>query len=160
MDRKTGAIAGLFAVAGIFANPAGAATTPSKGATSKFGPWTPVCAYLSGNGTESDGEPKDKDGIVKQFCFDPSDKTYSRTVAIATVPDPELTHLSLFFDRDIESITWAAADGDLGDERYLFTGYWFPWRPPAGQEADSAKRETNDKERESRVSSPGLLLFR
>jgi hypothetical protein len=120
---------------------------------------------LQGNfslrGTENDEEPKDKDQIVKQFCLDtPSGQTFSRKVVIATVPDPELTHLSLFFDRNIESITWAAADGDLSDERYLFNGYWFPWRPPTGQEADSAKREANDKERESRVSSPGLLLFR
>jgi hypothetical protein len=211
MDRKTGVVAGLFGVAAIFAHgtpfgsaenpdqrPAGAATSsesrppiPSKGTTSKFGPWTPVCAYLSDNassdsrnsvsldvkingsgdkrtvqgnlslsGTESYEEPKDRDGILKQFCFDPSGQAYTRKVAIATVPDPELTHLSLFFDRKIESVTWAAADGDLGDERYLFNGYWFPWRPPAGQEADSAKRESDEKARESRVNSPGILFFR
>jgi len=192
MDRKTGAIAGLFAVAGIFAygtpfgsaeapnpRPAGAATisetepaTRPKAATSRFGPWTPVCSYLSDKASldssssvspdiKIDEELKDKNQIVKQFCFDaPSVQTFSRKVVIATVPDPELTHLSLFFDRNIESITWAAADGDLGDERYLFNGYWFPWRPPSGQDSGSAKPETNEKEREARVSSPGLLLFR
>src|ERR1700691_2280550 len=179
MDRKTGAVAVLFVVAGIFAHgtpfgsaenpdprPAGVAAssesqpaTPSRGAasgakpgaTSQFGPRPPVCAYLSDkrtslslNGIENDQEPKDKDQIVKQFCFDtPVGQTFSRKVAIATVPDPELTPLSLLFDRNIESITWAAADGDLGDERYLFNGYWFPWRSPAGPEAGSAKGETD-----------------
>jgi hypothetical protein len=165
MDRKTGAIAGLFVVASIFAQ--GQPATPSRDATSRttstFGPWTPVCAYLSGNASaDSRNEaPKDKNQIVKQFCFDtPSAQTFTRKVVIATVPDPELTHLSLFFDRNVESITWAAADGDLGDERYLFNGYWFPWRLPTAQDASSAKGETDEKEREARVSSPGLLLFR
>jgi hypothetical protein len=182
MDRKTGVITGLFVVAGIFAhdapfgpaenpNPLPAAAAPasesqpatlSRDAT-RFGPWTPLCAYLSGNAPADSGNeaPQDKNRILKQFCFDtPSAQTFTRKVVIATVPDPELTHLSLFFDRNVESITWAAADGDLGDERYLFNGYWFPWRPPTGQDANSAKGATDEKERESRVSSPGLLLFR
>jgi len=182
MNRKTGAIAGLFVVAGIFAHdapfrsannpnphPTAAApaseslpATPSRDAT-RFGPWTPVCAYLNDNAApdSSNAPPKDKDQILNQFCFDtPSAQTFTRKVVIATVPDPELTHLSLFFDRNVESITWAAADGDLGDERYLFNGYWFPWRTVTGQDANAAKGDTDEKERTSRVSSPGLLLFR
>jgi hypothetical protein len=184
MHRKIGVITGLFLVAGIVARgtpfdsaespnplPAGAApisesepATPSKAITSKFGPWTPVCSYLNDKAVSPevkiDDDLKDKNQILKQFCLDTPGETFTRKVAIATVPDPELTHLSLFFDRNIESITWAAADGDLGDERYLFNGYWFPWRPPSGQESGSSKPETNEKDRESRVSSPGLLLFR
>ena len=58
---------------------------------------------------------------------------------IATVPNPELTHLSLSFDRYVESITWALDDGDLDKESYSFDSYWFPWRTDVKEETDSGR---------------------
>ncbi len=79
---------------------------------------------------------------------------------IATLPDPELTHLSMVFDRYIESITSAAADGDLADQRYSFNSYWFPWQPQTQEEPDPIKRKVAEKDRDKRVNTPGILLFR
>ena len=41
---------------------------------------------------------------------------------IATVPDPQTTHLALYFDRTLESLAWA-----LGDADYVFQNSWLPW---------------------------------
>ena len=82
------------------------------------------------------------------------------TTLIATVPNPELTHLSLSFDRYVESITWALDDGDLDKESYSFDSYWFPWRTDQKDETDPEKRGSAEKEREKRSDMPGILLFR
>ncbi len=136
------------------------------------GPWTPVCKYFQ---TQESPGASTKDGsthalrasktgdvadIPTQFCVPTGDKDKQRTVIIATLPDPELTHLSMLFDRDIESITSAAADGDLATHRYSFNSYWFPWHPAAQEETDPAKRKAAEQEREKRESVPGILLFR
>ena len=96
-----------------------------------------------------------------QFCVDQAPASQShRTVFIATVPDPELTHLSLTFDRYIESITWGVADGDLDGQRYSLTGYWFPWRADLKQPTDAGGLKAAEDDRDKRVNTPGLLLFR
>jgi hypothetical protein len=159
--------------------------TGGKVATSaEPGPWTPVCRYivmtgqeapspsvnlelkldgsggknnlrgnfsLSGNVAEKEREPK------SQFCLTPD---WHVSALIATVPNPELTHLSLTFDRYVESITWAVSDGDLRNESYTFDSYWFPWRPDQKEETEPEKRKSAEKEREKRSNMPGLLLFR
>ena len=134
-------------------------------ASAPLGPWTPVCRYVATAAKEARGksvEQGEEEGKTKeQFCLAPTDAGgISVTTMIATVPDPELTHLSLSFDRYVESITWAVSDGDLKDERYSFDGYWFPWRPDQKEETDSEKRTAAEKEREQRSNTPGILLFR
>jgi hypothetical protein len=124
-----------------------------------FGPWTPVCNYFQPLPTPTASKKGAKD--VTNFCLDSTHSPPTQlTVIIATVPDPELTHLSMVFDRYIESITAAAADGDLDKQQYRFNSYWFPWHPGAQEETDPVKQERAEKERDKRVSTPGILLFR
>lgn len=87
--------------------------------------------------------------------------------AIATVPDPERSLLSLDFDREIEEIQNAATDAD-----YQFERYWLPWRTetgaPAAVEKDASFITTGDGRvvvthgtaDERRKDLPGVLLFR
>jgi hypothetical protein len=74
---------------------------------------------------------------------------------IATVPDPKTTNLSLFFDRSIESLVWAAAD-----QGYSFERYWLPWKNVPEKEMllfdDRIKRK---KEQERIAAEPGLIVF-
>ena len=148
---------GLFIVASLTAFLSWLPATPDSArppeivsASESEGPWTPVCKHFGQT------VPKESVGLAR-FCLD--GKPAAR-VLIATVPDPELTHLSLTFDRIVESITRAASDGDLANERYTFDSYWFPWLTGLKDDPDSAKRRTADAERIRRVNTPGLLLFR
>ncbi len=142
------------------------ASDRSGGAASpRRGPWTPVCRYVASAAKETRGKSVGQGGeegqTKEQFCLAPSDAGGMRvTTMIVTVPDPELTHLSLSFDRYVESITWAVSDGDLKDERYSFDSYWFPWRADRKAESDPEKRQDEEKEREQRSNTPGILLFR
>lgn len=115
-------------------------STPSL-ASSESGPWTPVCNHFQLTGSSEPINPAspsltpaakpqrkfpngpsgpkpswddEKARTLDRFCIDPLHAFTRRTVLIATVPDPELTHLALKFDRFIQSIAWAAADGDGG----------------------------------------------
>ncbi len=63
---------------------------------------------------------------------------------IATVPDPELTRLSLYFDRAMDSIQQAAES--LG---FYLDRHWLPWAEDA---AGGGANFTGDE--------PGMLLFR
>jgi hypothetical protein len=72
-------------------------------------------------------------------------------VVIALVPDPNATEMRLDFDRDVVAIQSAAAA-----EHYLYTRFWFPWRPN-GWVPD----KTDDPEAETkRRQEPGILCFR
>ncbi|MGF7181450.1 hypothetical protein [Tunturiibacter psychrotolerans] len=72
-------------------------------------------------------------------------------VVIAMVPDPNATQMRLDFDRDIVAIQSAAAA-----KHYLYTRYWFPWRPN-----DWTPDKANDSEAEiRRHQEPGILCFR
>src|ERR1039458_6765135 len=152
--------------------------------TSGAGPWVPVCNYFRTEAIQDGGSakldikidsanPKKKlkanliasseeagaeGDPLAQFCV-PDPKPQIK-VLIATVPDPELTHMALSFDRYIESITWAVADGDGADERYTFEGFWFPWRVDDKEETDPEKRRAAQTDQEERLTKPGLLLFR
>ncbi len=76
--------------------------------------------------------------------------------AIALVPDPLETNLSLFFDRFVESITMGASDAG-----YYFDRYFYPWDPQlAREEPDLEKRRKMEKERLIRRNQAGVLLFR
>jgi hypothetical protein len=104
--------------------------------------------------TETDAlwTPENQDGYGKftnRFRF-----------VIATVPDPEETHLTLLFDRMVESIQRAAEDGG-----YNFDIHWLPWHTPESvakeqQESDPDAVEAIRLKRAERKRFPGLLLFR
>jgi hypothetical protein len=113
---------------------------------------------LKANVTVSSEEANEEGGTLAQFCV-PDTKPQLK-VLIATVPDPELTHMALSFDRYIESITWAVEDGDGDEERYTLDGFWFPWRVNDKEETDPEKRKAAQADQEKRLAKPGLLLFR
>lgn len=86
--------------------------------------------------------------------------------AIATVPDPERSLLSLDFDREIEAIQLAATDA-----HYQFERYWFPWRTETGTSAAVGDASFIRLDRggivvshgtvdDKRKDLPGVLLFR
>ena len=72
-------------------------------------------------------------------------------VVIALVPDPNATEMRLDFDRDVVAIQSAAAA-----EHFLYTRFWFPWRPNgwAPDKAEDPEAETK------RRQEPGILCFR
>lgn len=75
---------------------------------------------------------------------------------IATVPDPVDTHLSIFFDRAIESLQNAASTAG-----YDFDRYWIPWREnPYSATPDPLVRAKQEEEKRKLEYQPGLLLFR
>jgi hypothetical protein len=75
---------------------------------------------------------------------------------IALVSDPINSHLSLAFDRTVESIQNAASAAG-----YKFDRYYFPWRPElAREEPDLEKRTAQSKEKQRLEKYPGVLLFR
>ena len=51
--------------------------------------------------------------------------------AIALVPDPVSTHLSLLFDRIVESTQQA-----VQDDNYSYDASWFPWETADKQPSD------------------------
>lgn len=75
---------------------------------------------------------------------------------IATVPDPVHTHLSLFFDRNMEMIEEAAQT-----EGYIFDRSLLPWdNNHHPEQPDFRIRDKEDTCTELRENNPGLLIFR
>jgi hypothetical protein len=74
---------------------------------------------------------------------------------IATVPDPIHTHLSLFFDRQIDAIAEAAQE-----HHYLFARASMPWvlKPPP-ESSDFKNRRLQEDYIASREQIPGLMIF-
>jgi hypothetical protein len=101
-----------------------------------------------------------KTNVILRGCEEPvADNVYFEPplqFKIATLPDPDRTHLSLYFDRWLESILEAAHDAD-----YRFIGYWLPWSADLPKTdlrpSDQAKA---DEDSERRSTQPGMLLFR
>jgi hypothetical protein len=78
------------------------------------------------------------------------------TFLIATVPDPEATHLAIYFDRALESLT--AAAGDVG---YTFDRYWLPWSvEPEPNLLLLDDQERRREEQRKKSQQPGVLVFR
>lgn len=79
-------------------------------------------------------------------------------VVIALVPDPELTRLSLYYGRTIDSIILAG-----GRLNYLFDSYWMPWKAAGSRAAaDTAKGDPPlvPGGLDPPATLPGALLFR
>jgi hypothetical protein len=77
------------------------------------------------------------------------------TYVIAFVPDPRHTHLSLYFDRTMESIAQAAQD-----EGFTYNSSWLPWPPDSSQFQSRIDQIEEDEALYERESCPGILLFR
>jgi hypothetical protein len=74
---------------------------------------------------------------------------------LAIVPDPDNTHLALYFDRTVESLIWA-----ISDSGYVFERYWLPWTVAKPKEfATLADRLCWKRLVEARRAKPGLLIF-
>ena len=75
---------------------------------------------------------------------------------IASVPDPIGTHLQLWFDRSVESISSAA--GFVG---FRFQRSWIPWDSALVQEEpDIDKRKARQEQLRTSEAEPGVLTFR
>ncbi len=75
---------------------------------------------------------------------------------IATIPDPERTHLDLDFDRALEAIINAA-----DDEGFSYDRYWLPWHvnhEPGNP--DPLKQDILDGRAEERHRKPGIIILR
>ena len=72
--------------------------------------------------------------------------------AIALVPDPVSTHLSLLFDRIVESTQQAVQDNN-----YSYDASWFPWETADKQPSDS---QTADELQTIQQNQPGVMVFR
>jgi hypothetical protein len=75
---------------------------------------------------------------------------------VAIVPDPVHTHLSLFFDRQVDAIEEAAQE-----QGYLFARASMPWDLKSHSEAlDLESRILQDRYTRAREGLPGLMIFR
>ncbi|MBB5337835.1 hypothetical protein [Tunturiibacter gelidoferens] len=78
------------------------------------------------------------------------------SAVIAAVPDPAHTHLALEFDRDIDALVQAA-----GDNGYVPSYYWLPWRVRAGTyPAEELISREGLKHDATRERQPGLIVFK
>jgi len=112
------------------------ASQPHSGEDKKLEPWNAIADFESER--SDDGKRP-----VPEFL-------------IATVPDPVDTHLSIFFDRGIESIVYAA-----GTARYGFDSYWIPWRDnPFSSTPSPDVLSAQELTMQAREQEPGVLLFR
>jgi hypothetical protein len=75
---------------------------------------------------------------------------------IALVSDPVNSHLSLAFDRTVESVQRAVMAAG-----YSYSNYYFPWDTNLSREQPDLEKRREQKEEKKRVEKwPGLLLFR
>jgi hypothetical protein len=82
-------------------------------------------------------------------------KTRSTKFIIATLPDPEKTHLTLIFDRLIVAIQRAAQD-----ECLTYDSSWLPWRSHDSAYTGLGDQEEAEEDHEAELLQPGILLFR
>ena len=124
------------------------ASTPSSAAAATG----PAPLVSSSGASETDFRPMFNQYVKERTKTEDAGMVF----LIATVPDPLGTHLSIYFDRAIESIQNAASTAG-----YSFDRYWVPWRDaPVTPSADPTISARQDAERRLREKSPGLLLFR
>ena len=134
---------------------------PTAGGTSYLGNCT---AYLP----PLDAKLPDDDDVNRAAAYDVLEKFFLSQhekkeanelphlhYAIALVPDPVHTHLSLLFDRSIESIEEAAQD-----EGYTYNSSWLPWQTDKRQYQLRVEQLADDKARDAREACPGILSFR
>ena len=75
--------------------------------------------------------------------------------SIATVPDPISTHLSLLFDRIVDSTQQAAQDNN-----YSYDDSWFPWETADKDYALFDDQRAAEKLQDIQQTQPGVMVFR
>ena len=112
---------------------------------------------------EAEGTAEKKSGAAKSSAYRasehwgvPEGENKRILFVIATVPDPIYTHLSLFFDRSIDSILKGAQASD-----FFFSRATMPWdNDEHPDSADIKVRMEQQVYREHREDFPGLMIFR
>lgn len=126
------------------------------------GPWRASCNYWGpapgepGTGSQSGDAPcgPGEWGIPKLE----GDEKRPIVAMIATLPDPVHSSAAFEFDRMIDVITQAA-----GDNGYVTSYFWLPWRRNADTRGATLKIETaagTDTSAEEREREPGLMILR
>jgi hypothetical protein len=127
-----------LALAGLTCGPSNTDDNPSKAVRQVFADRT----KRSGSGGS----------CVSWDCVPP----HSAEFMLATLADPDQTHLSLNFDRALESLMWA-----IEDSGFAFEAYWLPWTTASVKGlASFTDWECFKKQKEERRKQPGLLIFR
>lgn len=103
-------------------------------------------------------------GRLPESCYEPDQMPtsgdYLRAFlavkfAIATVANPVATHLSLLFDRSIESIQQAAQD-----DGYSYEGSWFPWDFSRKDYSSLHDQLEANRLQQVQQAQPGIMVFR
>jgi hypothetical protein len=109
-------------------------------------------------------EKKTRDGVTFEPTQKPLphkqddmlwNKTRSTKFVIATLPDPEKTHLTLIFDRLIVAIQHATQD-----ECLTYDSSWLPWHNGNSEYTSLLDDEQAKQNHEVELHQPGILLFR
>jgi hypothetical protein len=101
--------------------------------------------------------PVDESKGIDRWGF-PSERTTFQPkihAIIATVHDPVHTHLALNFDREIDALVMAA-----GDNGYLPSYYWLPWKARANSLRAEAAIGDEVEHNASLEHQPGLIVFK
>src|SRR4029077_2093233 len=134
-------------------------------AQTDLGPWYATCEFASAAGAAQraparkirlDAPFPDPAGTnASRWCLpsDPKSKPQYQFL-LATVSDPQDSHLALEFDRRIEAIVDAAQAAQFSYDRF-----WLPWQPGYDPSQDTTQGHEKIL-RQLRVEQPGLLLFR
>src|ERR1700722_6413575 len=101
------------------------------------------------------GSESEKDPEIERHWGVPKEARAKLRFVIATVADPVHTHLSLFFDRQIDAIQEAVqTDG------YLFSRAYMPWDNKDHPEAPDVRVRLVQRDYQSgKEGLPGLMIF-
>ena len=93
---------------------------------------------------------------IRKYWGVPDDARPNTRFIVATVADPVHTHLSVFFDRQIDAIQEAVQSAG-----YLFARSYVPWDPKEhADDSDFRTRVAQQKYQEGIEAYPGLMIFR
>ena len=138
-------------------------TKPPCSDCNPFCPAKGLLDAIQGHYGETEGAAEKKPGAKKSSTYRaelhwgvPEGENRRILFVIATVPDPIYTHLSLFFDRSIDSIIKGAQASD-----FFFSRATMPWDNDEHPDSTDIKlRMEQQVYREHREDFPGLMIFR
>ncbi len=136
---------------------------PNQVVADEENPYLGSCtAYLPLQDAKLPADPNRADAyeVLEKFFNERHEKIEPKELsgmhyAVALVPDPRHTHLSLLFDRSIEAIQQAAQD-----EGYTYNSSWMPWQLDKREYGSRAEQIAEERARQAREACPGILLFR
>ena len=116
------------------------------------------CDYWAPARSATEGEDDSECGDDRQTRWGLPDSSPNHKIktVIALVPDPVRTNMSLQFDRTIDALMAAA-----GDNGYVSSYYWIPWKPHALEGKSSSEGgEPSTGEASRTEHEPGLIIFK